>query len=91
MLRPQTGYYQDSISEAAAPFESLVQIHPFLDGNQRNAVAAADVHLRMNGLDLGGKSMGHVEYIIGLPETGDLDLTAIDVRLPRCTEAARNR
>ncbi len=35
LFRPQTGYYQDLVEEAAAMWESLSQNHPFLDGNKR--------------------------------------------------------
>ncbi|MGB6603370.1 MAG: Fic family protein, partial [Steroidobacteraceae bacterium] len=41
--RPQTGYYDTLIHEAAALLESLVQIHPFVDGNKRVAFAVVDV------------------------------------------------
>lgn len=78
VFRPQTGYYEDPIAEAAALLESLVQNHPFLDGNKRTAVAAADVHLRMNGYELAGDSMAHHRFLIGLMEGGNLDWTAID-------------
>jgi death-on-curing protein len=81
VFRPQTGYYEDPIAEAAALFESLIQNHPFLDGNKRTALAAADVHLRMNGLELGGDSVDHHRFIIGLMEAGDLDWKAIDTWL----------
>lgn len=83
VFRPQTGYYDDAIAEAAALLESLVQNHPFLDGNKRTAVAAADVHLRMNGLELGGDSVEHHQFIIGLMVAGDLDWKAIDAWLRR--------
>lgn len=83
VFRPQTGYYEDSIAEAAALFESIVQIRPFLDGNRRTALAAADVHLRMNGLELAGESMNHHKFIIGLMEDGELDWRAIDSWLRR--------
>ena len=86
VFRPQTGYYEDSIAEAAALFESIVQNHPFLDGNKRTALAAADVHLRMNGLELAGDSMDHHRFIIGLMEDGDLDWRAIDSWLRRNVE-----
>lgn len=46
--RPQTGYYDTLIHEAAALLESLVQNHPFVDGNKRVAFAVADVFLRIN-------------------------------------------
>jgi death-on-curing protein len=86
VFRPQTGYYEDPIAEAAALFESLVQNHPFLDGNKRTALAAADVHLRMNGLELDGDSMEHHRFIIDLMETGELDWKAIDGWLRRKVE-----
>lgn len=78
VFRPQTGYYEDPIAEAAALLESLVQNHPFLDGNKRTAVAAADVHLRMNGFELAGDSMDHHRLLIGLMKRGNLDWKAID-------------
>jgi death on curing protein len=86
VFRPQTGYYEDPIAEAAALFESLVQNHPFLDGNKRTALAAADVHLRMNGLELGGDSIEHHRFIIDLMSAGALDWNAIDNWLRRTVE-----
>ena len=81
VFRPQTGYYEDPIAEAAARFESLIQNHPFLDWNKRVALAGADVHLRVRGLELGGDSMEHHRFIIGLMEAGDLDWKTIDAWL----------
>lgn len=78
VFRPQTGYYEDAIAEAAALFESIIQNHPFLDGNKRTALAAADVHLRMHGLELGGDSMRHYRFIIEIIEAGELDWRAFD-------------
>lgn len=88
VFRPQTGYYEDPIAEAAALFESLIQNHPFLDGNKRVALAAADVHLRLRGLELGGDSMEHHRFIIGLMEAGDLDWKAIDAWLRENVEVS---
>jgi len=48
-FRPQCGYYEDIVEEAAALLESLLMNHPFLDGNKRVAFAACDVFLRING------------------------------------------
>ena len=84
--RPQTGYYEDSVAQAAALFESLIQNHPFLDGYKRTALAAADVHLRMNSLELAGDSMEHHGVIIGLIKEGDLDWRTIDDWLRRNVE-----
>lgn len=49
LFRPQTGYYDDIVAEAAALFESLAVNHPFVDGNKRIAFAVVDVFLRING------------------------------------------
>jgi len=48
-FRPQCGYYESIIEEAAALLESLLIGHPFIDGNKRVAFAACDVFLRING------------------------------------------
>ena len=52
VFRPQTGYYHDLSEEAAALLESLVNNHPFVDGNKRVGFAAAHVFLLVNGFDL---------------------------------------
>lgn len=49
LRRPQPGYYQDLIEEAAALMESPANNHPFLDGNKRVAFFVTDTFLRMNG------------------------------------------
>ena len=52
VFRPQIGYYNDLSEEAAALFESLVNNHPFLDGNKRVGFAAMHTFLLLNGFDL---------------------------------------
>lgn len=52
LFRPQTGYYQDILEEAAALWESLCQNHPFVDGNKRTAFAVTYTFLRINGYAL---------------------------------------
>jgi death on curing protein len=52
ILRPQTGYYQTLVEEAAALMESLANNHVFLDGNKRISVAVTDTFLRLNGFYL---------------------------------------
>ena len=78
VFRPQTGYYADPIAEAAALFESLLQNHPFVDGNKRTALGAADVHLRLNGFELSGDSMTHLDFIAVMMESGGVDRDGID-------------
>jgi len=49
LYRPQSGYYEDLVTMAAALFESLLMNPPFVDGNKRVAFFATDVFLRLNG------------------------------------------
>lgn len=49
VLRPQSGYYDNVIEEAAALMESLVNNHAFVDGNKRIGFVMADAMLRANG------------------------------------------
>ena len=49
LIRPQLGYYDSLIQEAAALMESLANNHPFVDGNKRVAYFVTDTFLRMNG------------------------------------------
>ena len=49
IMRPQIGYYDSLIEEAAAMLESLDMNHPFVDGNKRTAFADTDTFLRKNG------------------------------------------
>ena len=49
LLRPQMGYYDGLIQEAAALMESLAGNHPFVDGNKRVAFFVTDAFLRLNG------------------------------------------
>ncbi len=55
--RPQATYegndlYPDLFTKAAALVHSLVQNHPFVDGNKRTGIAAAALFLQANGLRL---------------------------------------
>jgi death-on-curing protein len=49
LYRPQTGYYEDVIEEAAALWESLAVNPPFVDGNKRLAVTGMITFLAING------------------------------------------
>lgn len=49
IFRPQSGYYDDLLHEAAALMESLASNHAFLDGNKRVSFSVVDTFLRMNG------------------------------------------
>jgi death-on-curing protein len=68
LYRPQTGYYEDLIEEAAALWESLSQNHPFIDGNKRAAFAATYTFLAINGLRLIADAEDTYAFVIGLYE-----------------------
>ena len=70
VFRPQTGYYEDVIAEAAALLESLAINHTFIDSNKRIAFAAADVFLRMNGLEVKAEPGTTYTFLIDLFDTG---------------------
>ena len=72
--RPQTGYYDTLVHEAAALLESLVQNHPFVDGNKRVAFAVVDVFLRINEHSITADSKAIYDYIIKLFEERTFDM-----------------
>jgi death-on-curing protein len=66
LFRPQTGYYADTLEEAAALWESLGQNHPFIDGNKRTAFAAMYTFLAINGIRITKDSAQTYAFIAGL-------------------------
>lgn len=78
VFRPQTGYYEDPIAEAAALMESLIKSHPFVDGNKRTGFAAADLHLRLNGWYFAGDPEVAAGFIISGLEEAQLDRAEIE-------------
>ena len=78
LFRPQTGYYDDIVAEAAALMESLAINHPFEDGNKRIAFAAADVFLRINGWRLQRAPMQIHAEMMQMFESGTVDIAHLD-------------
>jgi len=78
LFRPQTGYYDDIVAEAAALLESLAINHPFVDGNRRIAFAAADVFLRINGWRLQRVAMQIHAQMMQMFESGTFDVARLD-------------
>jgi death on curing protein len=78
IFRPQSGYYADTILQAAALFESLIMNHPFVDGNKRVAFAATDVFLRMNGFKINIDAKDAYRAIIKMLEHPSLGIGDID-------------
>ena len=90
LFRPQSGYYDDLIWEAAALFESLAMNHPFVDGNKRVAFACVDVFLRINGYRLKTKPRAALKWLIGHLEARSFNLAAIEPWLRKhCKPATR--
>ena len=78
LFRPQTGYYDDLVAEAAALLESLAINHPFVDGNKRIAFAAADVFLRINGWRLQRAQMQTFAEMMQMFESGTFDIAHLE-------------
>lgn len=91
LLRPQTGYYDSLIHEAAALLESLVQNHPFIDGNKRVAFAVADVFLRINEYEITASSRQIYTFLTTLFERGHFDMEHLVPWLQRIVQPATRR
>lgn len=70
LFRPQSGYYDDVIAEAAALWESLSQNHPFVDGNKRTAFMSMYIFLFINGYKLEASVKDAMAFVLGLYESG---------------------
>ena len=77
VFRPQTGYYNSVAEEAAALLESLVNNHPFLDGNKRIAFVAAHTFLLLNGFDLAIDSSSAFEFVMRSISSGEFRFARI--------------
>ena len=71
LMRPQIGYYDSLVQEAAAMMESLAMNHPFVDGNKRVAFFATDAFLRLNGHFIDCGSEEAYAFFMELFETGN--------------------
>jgi len=89
--RPQTGYYDTLIHEAAALLESLVQNHPFVDGNKRLAFAVIDVFLRINGFTITASSAAIHNRTIKLLEERTFDMEHLVPWLQEIVEVTKHR
>ncbi|MFO1200285.1 MAG: type II toxin-antitoxin system death-on-curing family toxin [Burkholderiaceae bacterium] len=78
LFRPQTGYYEDIVAEAAALMESLAINHPFVDGNKHIAFAAADAFLRINGWRLQRSPKRIHAEMMRMLESGKFDVAHLE-------------
>jgi death on curing protein len=81
LARPQSGYYDDMIQEAAALWEGLSQNHPFVDGNKRVAVTVTAAFLRVNGYRLEFDDIEAFSFLVRLYETGRLRFKELETWL----------
>ena len=78
---PPDGLLLHAIEEAAALCESLLQNHPFVDGNKRTAITATGVFLRLNTYELVFVDREMYDWLMKLYETGGVTKMAIDAWL----------
>jgi death on curing protein len=86
LFRPQTGYYQDVIAQAAALWESLSQNRPFVDGNTRTAFAVAYTFLSINGYPVTATEDATAAFLIPLYERSALGFEELDAWLRTNTQ-----
>ena len=72
IARPQSGYYDGLIDEAAALWESLSQNHPFIDGNKRTAYSSTFRFLALNDVLITADPEDIYPFIIQSMERGDM-------------------
>jgi len=89
LFRPQSGYYEDLVWEAAGLFESLAMNHPFVDGNKRIAFAAVDVFLRVNGLRIRSRPESVFKWMAGHLDSHTFNISNIEPWLRKHIEALR--
>lgn len=85
IYRPQAGYYDDLIAEAAALWESLAMNHPFVDGNKRTAIVSVGVFLFLNGLRITSQDDATWQFILNAFDKGEFNFTIIDAWLRKNT------
>lgn len=84
VMRPQSGYYPDMVSEAAALWESLSQNHPFIDGNKRTAIASMASHLGINGYWLKVDQLEAHRFMMELYASGRFRMLELEAWLRAC-------
>mgnify|MGYP001277514103 FL=1 len=78
LFRPQSGYYDGLIAEAAALWESLSQNHPFVDGNKRTAFASKFTFLAINGVEITASADDIWQFLSSCYERGEMKFDNLD-------------
>ena len=73
VYRPQATFggqdlYPDLFSKAAALGHSIIQNHPFVDGNKRVGFEAMRLMLRLNGYDLKSTLNEKFKFVMGIAQ-----------------------
>jgi death-on-curing protein len=79
--------YPDAAVKAAALMHSLVMNHPFVDGNKRVGVAAAEFFLQLNGFRLGASNKELEELTLSVAR-GELDAESLGIWFRQRVERA---
>ncbi|NWF91116.1 MAG: type II toxin-antitoxin system death-on-curing family toxin [Ignavibacteriaceae bacterium] len=71
VARPQAVFdgkelYPDIHYKVAALLESLINNHPFVDGNKRTGITAAAMFLRINGYSLSASNEEVVSFVLSI-------------------------
>ena len=86
VARPQSGYYDNLVSEAAALWESLSQNHPFVDGNKRTAFASTHGFLFINGVEITADQDQTYEFIMDAFERQEMNFDTLETWLENNTQ-----
>ena len=92
--RPQSGYYDGIIPEAAAMWESLSQNHPFVDGNKRTSFAATHAFLFINGVQITADQDKTYSFVMDAFERKEMNFSTLEKWLSENTmerEASQDR
>jgi len=87
LYRPQSGFYDDIIAEAAALWESMTNNHPFIDGNKRVGFAVTDTFLRANGYKIIAATDVIWNFIDGSLTKGQFEYASLNPWLRENTKA----
>lgn len=88
LYRPQSGYYNDLIQEAAALWESLSQNHPFIDGNKRTAFVSTFLFLSINNIEVVASGKEGFSFVVDCYENAKANYETFETWLRSNTKAA---
>ena len=85
LFRPQSGYYSDIITQAAALWESLSQNHPFVDDNKRTVFASMYTFLAINNVELQAYEEDVWQFLSPLYQSSSLSFEELEQWLRKNT------